>query len=405
MLLDICAGRLSRRSAGVGGSEERIEAGGEGRRVGNGEGAAASDEVEGLAKLAVVGAEEYGDAVNRSLGGVVDAVAEAAADVGDAGVAVDGREEAEGVDDEAVDARGRVGIGAGEAQSRTGEAGLNGGEVRLVDLVRSEDEFQVGVGVEIGDQQRFVFGPRAAGNQHRTGVAFSEGGNDGERPRGMADVDHAIEAGVTRDGDVRQTDAGEELARGLVLHKEMIETAERVAIRSADGAEKELAGAENAGHKVGGDASAPKLVERVQPKLVLNKEGEGGADTVEETADAAWEVEREVADDIGAGVVAADVVARGGEEREDNFVVGVALADGLKQGPPLLKLTERGGMKPDVARTGDYLLTQDVVNTPPPVDHLARLRMKRRSGVDGRCVEADSRRVEGAHHPSISMAR
>ena len=254
-MLDICAGRFSRRSAGVGVGEERIEASREGGRVGDGKGAAASDEVEGLAKLAVVGAEEHGDGVDRSLGGVVDAVAEAAADVGDAGVAVNGREEAEGVDDEAVDARDRVGIGAGEAQSRTGEAGLNGREVRLVDLVRSEDELQVGVGVEIGDQQRLVFGPRATSNQHRTGVAFSEGGNDGKWPRGMADVDHAIEARVARDGDVRQTDAGEELARDLVLHKEVIETAERVAIRSSDGAEEELTGAENAGHKVGGDAS------------------------------------------------------------------------------------------------------------------------------------------------------
>ena len=81
-----------------------------------------------------------------------------------------------------------------------------------MDLVRSEDELQVGVSVEIGDQQRLVFGPRATGNQHRAGVAFSKGGNDGEWPRGMADVDHTIEAGVARDGDVRQTDAGEELA-------------------------------------------------------------------------------------------------------------------------------------------------------------------------------------------------
>ncbi len=405
MLLDICTGRLSRRSAGVGVGEERIEASREGGRVSDGVGAAASDEVKGLAKLVVVGAEEHGDAVDRSLGGVVDTVTEAAADVGDAGVAVNGRKEAKGVDDEAVDARGRVGIGAGEAQGRTGEAGLNGGEMRLVDLVRSEDQLQVGVSVEIGDQQRLVFGPRAAGNQHRTGVAFNEGGNDGEWTGGAADVDHAIEAGVARDGDIRQTDASEELARGLVLHKEVIKTAERVAIRSSDGAEEELAGAKNAGHKVGGDASAPKLVERVQPKLVLDKEGEGGADTVEEGADAAWEVEREVAYDIGAGVVTADVVARGREEREDDFVVGVALANGLKQRPPLLKLAERGSVKPDVARTGDYLLTQNVVNAPPPIDHLARLPMKRRSGVDGRCVEADSRRVEGAHQPSISMAR
>ena len=405
MLLNICAGRLSRCSAGVGVGEERIEASRKGGRVGDGEGPAASDEVKGLAKLTVIGAEKHGDGIDRSLRGVVDAVAEAAADVGDAGVAVNGRKEAKGVDDEAVDTRGRVGIGAGEAQGRACEPGLNGSEVRLVDLVRSEDQLQLRVRVEIGDQQRLVFWPRATSNQHRSGVTLSKGGNDGKRPRGMADVDHAIEAGVARDGDIRQTDASEELARGLVLHKEVIKTAERVAIRSSDGAEEELAGAENAGHKVGGDASAPKLVERVQPKLVLDKEGEGGADTVEETADAAWEVEREVAYDIGAGVVAADVVARGREEREDDFVVGVALANGLKQGPPLLEFTERSGMKPDVARTGDYLLTQNVVNAPPPVDHLARLPMKRRSGVDGRCVEADSRRVEGAHQPSISMAR
>ena len=405
MLLDICAGRLSRRSAGVGVSEERIEASREGGRVSDGEGAAASDEVKGLAKLVVVGAEEHGDTVDRSLWGVVDTVAEAAADVGDAGVAVNGRKEAKGVDDEAVDARGRVSISAGESQGRACEPSLNGSEVRLVDLVRSEDQLQLRVRVEMGDQQRLVFWPRATGNQHQTGVTLSKGGNDGERPRGMADVDHAIEAGVACDGDVRQTDASEELARGLVLHKEVIKTAECIAIRSADGTEEELAGTKNAGHKVGGDASAPQLIERVQPKLVLDKEGEGGADTVEEGADAAWEIEREVAYEIGAGVVAADVVARGGEEREDDFVVGVALANGLKQGPPLLEFTERGGVKPDVARTGDYPLTQDVINAPPPVDHLARLPIKRRSGVDGRCVEADSRRVEGAHQPSTSIAR
>ena len=405
MLLDICAGRLSRRSAGVGVSEERIEASREGGRVGDGEGAAASDEVEGLAKLAVVGAEEYGDGVNRSLGGVVDAVAEATTDVGDAGVAIDGREEAEGVDDEAIDARGRVGIGAGEAQGRTGEAGLNGGEVRLVDLVRSEDEFQVGVGVEIGDQQRLVFWPRATSNQHRSGVAFSEGGNDGERTGGAADVDHAIEAGVARDGDVRQTDASEELARGLVLHKEVVEATECLAIRSAAGSEKELAGAKDAGNQVGGNPPATQLVKGVQPKFVLDEEGNRRADKVEEPADAARKVEGEVADDVGARIIAADVVARGGEEREDDFVVGVVLANGLKQGPPLLKLTERGSVKPDVARTGNDFLAQDLVNVPPTVDHLARLPIKRRSGVDGRCVEADSRRVEGAHQPSISMAR
>ncbi len=152
MLLDICAGRLSRRSAGIGVSEERIEAGSKGGRVSDGKSAAASDEVEGLTKLVVVGAKEHGDGVDRSLGGVVDTVAEAAADVGDAGVAVNGRKEAEGVDDEAVDARSRVGISAGEAQGGAGEAGLNGGEVCLMDLVRSEDELQLRVRVEIGDQ-------------------------------------------------------------------------------------------------------------------------------------------------------------------------------------------------------------------------------------------------------------
>ena len=81
-MLDICAGRLSRRSAGIGVGEKRIEAGGKGGRVSDGESAAASNEVEGLAKLAMVGAEEHGDGVDRSLGGVVDAVAEAAADGG-----------------------------------------------------------------------------------------------------------------------------------------------------------------------------------------------------------------------------------------------------------------------------------------------------------------------------------
>ena len=119
MLPDVGAGRLPGRCANAGVAEKRVEASAEGSRVSDGESSATSDEVEGFAKLPVVRAKEDGDGVDGSLSRVMDAVAEPAADVGDAGIAVDRGEKAEGVNDEAVDARGRVGVSTGEAQRRT----------------------------------------------------------------------------------------------------------------------------------------------------------------------------------------------------------------------------------------------------------------------------------------------
>ena len=86
--------------AGFGVEEEGVEDGRQLVVVFVREAAAEADDVVGFLELAVVGAEYYGFAESDSLEGVVDALPEAAADIGDIGVAVEGREKTKIVYDE-----------------------------------------------------------------------------------------------------------------------------------------------------------------------------------------------------------------------------------------------------------------------------------------------------------------
>ena len=112
---------------------------------------AALDELAHLTMLVHLGSEEDGDAVDGRLQRIVYALAEASPDPGVAPIAVDGGEQPEAVDDEAVVVPRRSRLQLAVADRGTGELGLNGLEVLLVDLVGGDDELvlrseAVGVG-------------------------------------------------------------------------------------------------------------------------------------------------------------------------------------------------------------------------------------------------------------------
>ena len=125
----------------------------------DGKAAAAFHQVASLAELPVFGAENDGDVIDRRLERIVYAHAEAAADVGDFPVAIDGREQSEAVDDEARIIPQVLPPCGREAQGGALEHGFDGAQVLLVDFVRGDDEFQFGPGVEIGDKDFFVLRP------------------------------------------------------------------------------------------------------------------------------------------------------------------------------------------------------------------------------------------------------
>ena len=70
---------------------------------------------------------------------------------------------------------------------------------------------------------------------------------------------------------------------------------------------------------------------------------------IEEPAGVARRVDRQVEDVIHALVILADFVARGREEREQDFVFGMGLADAFDDGTPLFEFAERRDVHPDDA--------------------------------------------------------
>ena len=86
----------------------------------------------------------------------------------------------------------------------------------------------------------------------------------------------------------------------------------------------------------------------IVPELVLDEESDTGTYGAQETQGIGGGVDGEVADEVSEFVVLAYFVARGGEEGEEDLLMGIYLAILLYDGTPLLELTEGGGMEPCV---------------------------------------------------------
>ena len=202
-----------------------------------------------------------------------------------------------------------------------------------------DDETQVGVAVDVVEENLLVGGPCAAG--HEDGVPLGEAFDEREGARGATDVDDAVKTRVARHGDVVfHPDAREQLDRKAVLNKKVGDAPQTAGVTATVPLEKNLAGAENAAHGVDGNAVAVEYVDVVAPKFVFDEDGDFGAREFDETAGGSGGVEGKVADDVGAFVVFAHLISRGRKEGEENFAVGMLVTQAFDERPPLFELAK-----------------------------------------------------------------
>ena len=188
-----------------------------------------------------------------------------------------------------------------------------------------DDETQVGVAVDVVEENLLVGGPCAAG--HEDGVPLGEAFDEREGARGATDVDDAVKTRVARHGDVVfHPDAREQLDRKAVLNKKVGDASQTAGVTATVPLEKNLSGAENAADGVDGNAFVVEYVDVVAPKLVFDEDGHLGMGEFDETAGGGGSVEGEVADDVGAFIVFAHLISRGRKEGEENFALGMLVA-------------------------------------------------------------------------------
>ena len=96
-------------------------------------------------------------------------------------------------------------------------------------------------------------------------------------------------------------------------------------------------------------------------------------DGPQETAGVGDGVQGKVADDIRSLIILTDLITGGREEREEDLVLRMLLAQLFHQGTTLLELTQGGGMKPHILCLRIYLLPQDTDGVTLTAPHLPRL--------------------------------
>ena len=365
----------------------------------------------------MVGAEEDGHAEDGRFVDVVYAGAEAAPHVGDVAVSVGRRQQPEAVHDQhSLAVEGLLGeLGLGPADGLSGEGVEQAMHTLGVVFVGRDDGFHLGVLFQPGEVDGLVGRPGAAGDEYGL-LSGSEAFEDGYRAPGVEDVGDAVEAGVAAHAHFVDADAGEESAAVLVLHHQAGEAVEQAAVPFAAATEEYLSGAEDAGDQEGGHATPLEAEQVIAPELVLDEDCGHRLYLVEEALGEAWQVERQVADGIGAGPVLPHLVAGGGEESEQNPEVGSFAPDAFHQGASLFELAERGGVHPHVACTLLDVVVKVLPDVPVPAVHEPGLAWAGGGQVDAASVEAYAGVVErgspgaryvvaDAHRPSASMAR
>lgn len=141
--------------------------------IGDLDASAAGLEFLGFLELMVVGTEDDGEIPYCCLGEVVDAVAEATADIGDGAVLIDGGEETETVDDENLgidDVGGTANLGIAYNLAVGDELLHNHVEMALGDDMGRDDEFPIAMMVEIVEENLLVGQPRGTGDKNPRGV-------------------------------------------------------------------------------------------------------------------------------------------------------------------------------------------------------------------------------------------
>ena len=301
-------------------------------------------------------------------------------------VAIDAAQQPEAIDNQAVGLGDILLGGLRIAQAGASQLTFDLTQMVLSDDMRSQDELHTRVGIEVGNDDVLVGCPAAPGHQDEG----HSGGKALHQRKGAcltADVEHTVETRVAHHRDVvADAASGQQAGRLLVLHEEVGHELQHLGIVPAIPAEEYLVLAEDAAHAVEGDVMVLAAQDIVHPELILDEEGHLGLHMTEGAYDVARRIERQVADDVGSGIVLPHLVARGGEECEQNLILGMLAAETFHEGPSLLKLAERGGVEPDISGSGLHLLAQYSERIPMTLDDEPRLAMEWRDQEHGHLV-------------------
>ena len=274
--------------------------------------------------------------------------AEPAADIAPRRVAVDRRQNPHRVEDQQLlRPVGRVGRALRVAERPALGLGREACHAAFVHLVRSHDEFHVGVVVYQADQQLFVRVPGRT--RHEEAFVPLEPVYDVDMFGCGGDFGHAVETRVARYDHVVEAQPGQQLFRLLVLHEHHVEGLQRLPPHAAVGAEEDRVAAEDGRDDIGAHLAAAQVAQQVEPEFVFYEDCDFGMRRIEEPAGVARRVDRQVEDVIHTLVILADFVARRREEREQDLVFGMGLADAFDDGPPLFEFAERRDVHPDDA--------------------------------------------------------
>ena len=200
------------------------------------------------------------------------------------------------------------------------------------------DEFHAGIVVDKPYQQLLVGFPR--GPRDEQPVVGLEAVDDVDVLGCPGDLGDAVEARIAGHQHVVETERRQQFLRLLVLHEHHIERLEGLPPHAAVGAEEDRIAPEDGRHDIGADLAAAQFAQQVEPVFVFDEDCDFGAGGVEEPAGVARRVEGQVEDVVGALVVLADLIARGREEGDEDFVFGIVLANSFDDGTPLLELPE-----------------------------------------------------------------
>ena len=259
--------------------------------------------------------------------------------------------------------------------------------------MRGNDEFPFGMPVEETDEDVLVGRPTAASHKHL--VLLTESLDKRQMLGLLLDLQHTVKTGVARDVHIGDAQLRQQLAAGFILHEETSETPEHITVTAAIPAEEHLVGAEDAAHAIHWHSAAFQDVQIVPPELIFDEEGPAGMHQVEKPAGIAPSVEGQIANDVCPLIVFPHLIARRREEGEQNLVFGMLLPQSLDDGAALLKLAQRGSMKPDILCARMHLVPQQAESLVLATPHLAHLVVETTGHRHTQGIDVDDDLVHG----------
>ena len=195
-----------------------------------------------------------------------------------------------------------------------------------------------------GDAYLFIFRPGAAHQEDPMAPAESF-----DRRKGfdmLCDGGNPVEAGVAREGDVPEPCLFQDLSGCFILDKEAGDGTQLLFCPPAVPSEERVVRAEDSRDQVNRDPVLRKDVQVVEPVFVLDEDGHGRPDKLNEFSCISPGIGRKVKDEVGPGIVFPDLISRGGVKGEEDPVFRHPVAELLHQRSSLLILSQRGTMEP-----------------------------------------------------------